>query len=199
MPHHSFIDLHKSIDEHQCFNRWQKKDAVGDKVSNTKLLLLGTLRYIGRAWILDDLGEVNGISREVNRIFLSTFLIYGSTILYKKWVLDPATKINVSSHERMFKLAGFDGCIGSTDATHVGILNCAAWVHNIHKGFKLKIPSRTYNMTVNHCHQILGSTSGHPATWNDKTLILFDELVSNVNDGIILNDYESIYLKQQRW
>ena len=45
-------------------------------------------------------------------------------------------------------------------------------------------------MTVNHCHQILGSTSGHPATWNNTTLIMFDELVRNVNDGIIPNDRE---------
>ena len=99
----------------------------------------------------------------------------------------------------MFKLAGFDGCIGSTDATHVGILKCAAWAHIIHKGFKLNIPSRTYNMTVNHCHQILGSTSGHPATWNNKTLILFDELVRNVNDGIIPNDHEFMLYEHDKY
>ena len=103
-----------------------KKDAIGDAASNTKLLLLGTLCYIGRSWTLDDLEEANGISREVNRIFLHTYLKYGSTVLYKKWVLDPVRKMNVSLHEKLFKMAGFNGCIGSTDATHVGMLNCAA-------------------------------------------------------------------------
>lgn len=190
MPYQSFIDLHKSIDCDPLFNRWGKTDTSGHLASNTKLLLLGTLRYIGRSWTLNDLEEANGISREVNRVFLHTFIIYGSTVLYKKWVLDPVRNMNVSSHEKLFKMAGFNGCIGSTDATHVGMLNYATWAHIIHKGFKLNIPSRTYNMTVNHCHQILGSTLGHPATWNDKTLILFDELVSNVNDGIIPNNYE---------
>ena len=104
----------------------------------------------------------------------------------------------MSSHERMFKLAGFNGCIGSTDTTQVGMLNCYAWAHIIHKGFKLNILSRTYNMTINHCHQILGSTLGHPATWNNKTLILFDELVSNVNDVIIPNDYEFILYEHDK-
>ena len=104
----------------------------------------------------------------------------------------------MSFHEKLFKMAGFNGCIGSTDATHIGMLNCAAWAHIIHKGFKLNIPSRTYNMTVNHCHQILGSTLGHPVTWNDKTLILFDELVSNVNDGNIPNDDEFMLFEHDK-
>ena len=37
-------------------------------------------------------------------------------------------------------------------------------------------------MTVAHTCQMLGSACGYPATHNDKTLIMFDELVSNVND-----------------
>ena len=96
----------------------------------------------------------------------------------------------VAKHEHLFNLAGFNGCIGSTDATHIGMLNCAAWAHILHKGFKLCIPSRTYNMTVAHTRQILGSTCGHPATYNDKTLIMFDELVSNVNDGLVPDNFE---------
>ena len=80
MPYESFIDLHESIDNHPLFQRWKTKDATGVAASNTKLLLLGTLRYIGRSWTLDDLEEANGISREVNCIFLNTFLKYVSTI-----------------------------------------------------------------------------------------------------------------------
>ena len=29
----------------------------------------------------------------------------------------------------------------------------------------------------------MGTTPGHPGTWNDKTLILFDSLISDVNKG----------------
>ena len=45
------------------------------------------------------------------------------------------------------------------------------------------MPSRTFNTTVSHTRQILGTTFGHPATWNDKTIILYDEMVRKVNDG----------------
>ena len=179
IPYQSFIALSEEIEAHDLFYRWTQKDAVGDDSSNIKLLLLGVFRYIGRAWTMDDIEEANGISREVNRNFINTFLVYGSTILYNKWVIEPAINRNTSDQERLFRMAGFNGCIGSSDATHVGMLSCPAWTHNMHKGYKLNISSRTYNVTVDHSRKILGSTEGHPATWNDKTLILFDRLLKN--------------------
>ena len=101
--------------------------------------------------------------------------------------------------EKLFRMAGFNGCIGSSDATHIAMLNCAAWAQVMHKGYKLSLPSRTYNMTVDHSRWILGSTMGHPATWNDKTLILYDELVCGVRDGNIHNDFEfMLYEKNEK-
>ena len=96
----------------------------------------------------------------------------------------------VAKHDHLFNLAGFNGCIGSTDATYIGMLNGAAWDYILHKGFKLCIPSRTYNMTIIHTRQIMGSTCGHLATYNDTTLIIFDEFVSNANDGLIPDNFE---------
>ena len=69
------------------------------------------------------------------------------------------------------------------------MLSCPLWASNSHKGFKLNLPARTYNVTVDHCRRILGSTSGHPGSWNDKTLVLFDELITQVKDGQIPNDF----------
>ena len=155
-----------------------------------KLLLLGSLRYIGRGWTFDDVHEANGISREVNRIFFEAFIEYGSTCLYKKHVLDLANSISISEHEKLFRQAGFNGCIGSTDATHVSMLNCASWASIGHKGFKLSFPARSYNMTVSHSRMILGTTSGHPSTWNDKTLIQFDPLISKIKFGHVPEDFE---------
>ena len=59
----------------------------------------------------------------------------------------------------------------------------------MHKGFKLNVPARIYNMTVDHSKTILASTPGHPGTWNDKTLILFDEFICGVNDGKLYQDF----------
>ena len=40
-------------------------------------------------------------------------------------------------------------------------------------------------MTVTYARQILGATEGHPAVWNYKTLVLFDDIIFNINEGII--------------
>ena len=62
LPYDTFITLSNDISTNPIFDRWNRCDAVGVKPSNRKLLLLGVLRYIGRAWTLDDIAEANGIS-----------------------------------------------------------------------------------------------------------------------------------------
>ena len=41
----------------------------------------------------------------------------------------------------------------------------------------------------------MGSTYRHPSTWNDKTLVLYDHFLNEVNDGKILDDYEFTLLE----
>ena len=69
IPYCFFEELSHDISNHEIFSRWSYSDAVGAPPSNLKLLLLGSLRYIGRSWTFDDIEESDGISREVNRIF----------------------------------------------------------------------------------------------------------------------------------
>ena len=96
---------------------------------------------------------------------------------------------NLIKQESNFSQAGFNGCIGSSDGTHVPMLKCSQWASNTNKGFKLNVPARTYNVTVDHSRRILHSTTGHPGTWNNKTLILFDDYICGVNEGNIHHDY----------
>ena len=44
-------------------------------------------------------------------------------------------------------------------------------------------------MTVNHKRRILHTTSGHPACFNDKMLVLFDSLILKLKNG----KYNDIY------
>ena len=76
------------------------------------------------------------------------------------------------------------------------MIKCRQFAQNTHKSFKLYCPARTYNVTVDHTRRILGSTSGHPGTWNDETLVLFDELIYKVKNGKIPNDFEFKLLKR---
>ena len=96
----------------------------------------------------------------------------------------------MSNQEKMLKMTGFDGCKGSSDATHVTMFKFSAWASNMNKGFKLNLPTRTYNATVDHSQRILCSTTGHPATWNDKTLVLFDPLLTKVKDRQVHQNHE---------
>ena len=57
MPHHSFIELHDNIIDHEMFCSWTSNDAAGVKPSDTKLSLLGALCYIGKAWTFDEIEE----------------------------------------------------------------------------------------------------------------------------------------------
>jgi hypothetical protein len=85
-------------------------------------------------------------------------------------------------------MTGFPGAIGSTDATHIMLERVSYCLRQTHIGFKMSHTARTYNITVNHRRQILVTTSGHPAPWNDKTLALFDNFMTNLKDGIIMDD-----------
>jgi hypothetical protein len=109
--------------------------------------------------------------------------------LYKELVVAPSSVEEVSSHMKEMELAGFPGSAGSTDATHVRILNCRYGYRQQHLGPKEKYTSRTYNITANHRRRILATTDGHPARWNDKTIVLFDEFINNIKNGK-LDNYE---------
>ena len=194
LPYSEFIDLAEELISNELFSRWTRPDCSGSKPTDYRLLLLGSLRYLARSLTFDDLEEYTFVSAEVHRVFFFAFIEYGSTILYKKHVTIPAHNMSYSSTTKLFHQAGLNGCLGSSDGTHVGMQRCPAWATINHKGFKLAIPSRNYNATVTHCHQIMGTTFGNPGTWNDKTLVLFDELIRGVHESKIFYDYEfSLY------
>ena len=60
----------------------------------------------------------------------------------------------------------------------------------MHLGYKLKSTARTYNLTVNHRRRILGTTKGHPARFNDKILVTFDDFVKSLRDGKYNDEYD---------
>jgi hypothetical protein len=125
IPYETFLNLSTDIKNDKGFDQWSRSDAVGDRPMDIKLLLLGCLRYIGRAWTYDDIYEANGISISTNRQFIFCFIKYGSTVLYKKWVIDSRISRNLNEQESLFRQAGFNGCTGSSDATHVPMLKCS--------------------------------------------------------------------------
>ena len=91
-----------------------------------------------------------------------------------------------------FANSGLPGAIGSMDATHVVL----EWRVNYklrqsHLGHKFTATARTYNIVCNHCRRVLSTTEGHPARWNDKSIVKFDHFVMGIKEGTVLlkNDF----------
>jgi hypothetical protein len=203
MPYHSFIGLLHLIREDgnaDYFRRWNldtSSSAISRRVSPIELLLLGSLRYLGRGWTFDDLEEATHISRDVHRCFFHEFCRFGAQKLYPKYVQQPRTLLDLNACEKEYREAGFPGCIGSSDATHIPLERVSYRIRQSHLGYKMSSTARTYNLTVNHRRQILHSTTGHPGRWNDKTLVRFDSFMNDLQNGVFNKDL-SFELKLQR-
>ena len=134
------------------FSQWHdgKATAALEPACPIPLLLLTTLRYLGRGWTFDDLVENTAMSQETIQLFLHAFLDYGSTVLYRCYVRAPTTAEEAAGHMKEFAKASYPGAVGLTDATHIKL----EWVfyrhHQAHVGFKMTHTAQTYNITVNH-------------------------------------------------
>ena len=80
LPYASYVmllDMISSDASIGLFDRWikayeRKHNNKNKKVSPIELLLLGSLRYLGRGWTFDDTKDVTYISRDVHRkIFIN--------------------------------------------------------------------------------------------------------------------------------
>ena len=177
------------------FQRWMTGEREGGchsvrqkrKISPMELLLLGSLRYLGRGWTFDDLAESTFVSRDVHRCFFHKFCAWGAKALYPMYVRLPTTLHDLRACEQEYNNAGFPGCIGSTDATHIPLEKVSYNLRQGHLGYKMPTTARTYNLTVNHRRQILHSTTGHPGRWNDKTLVRFDSFMADLRNGAFNN------------
>ena len=130
-----------------------------------------------------DLEEATGICQETCRQFFHSFIEFGSTNLFNKYVVMPDSTLDLDDCEKEFKMAGYPGCIGSSDASHVVMEKCGYRLRQLHLGFKLAHTARTYNITVNHRKKILSTTTGHPARFNDKTLAIYDAFIMKLKNG----------------
>lgn len=108
------------------------------------------------------------------------------------FVLTPPTPTPPEIEEvtRVFNMAGMPGCVGSTDATVVVMERCSWRLRQVHLGGKDSHTTKVFQITVDHKRRILASTAGLPGRWNDKTVVRFDDFVTRLHSGDLLNDLE---------
>ena len=187
------------------FDRW-RMEADGytgrknnKKVSPIELLLIGSLRYLGRGRTFDDIQDATKLSRDVHRCFSCAFTTFGEILLCPRYVCMPQTIADLRNCEsEEYAMAGFPGCIGSADATHIPLDKVTALICQAHIGYKLgsDATTRTYNLTVNHQRQILHSTTDHPGRWNNKTVVRFDSFMAELRNGAF-DDIMEFTLKRE--
>ena len=127
MPYDAFLDLVDQCKKSSHFHKWTKcKLHKYNKQQATPIALLVrcALHYLGRAWMLDYLVEAIVVNNEKNRLFIHNFIEFGSSTLYKKYVVSPSKLEKLNNCEAEYSMAGFPGCIGSTDASHVIMETC---------------------------------------------------------------------------
>jgi hypothetical protein len=173
LPYKQYLDLAQQVQSHELFDSWCGSKSNNKKVSPVKLLVLGSLRYLGRGWTFDDIEESTAIDNEVHR---------------QKWVKTPVDlpEANLNMHE--YSQVGFSGCVGSCDCTHIVTERCEYNLKNNHLGAKSSLTTRTFNLTCNHRRRILHTTNGGPGHWDDQSMVRLDTFVSGIRDGSVLND-----------
>ena len=195
LPFDEFKRLLATVSEHDLFGRWTRNDAAGQKSSPLGLLLLGSLRCLGRGLTFDDLEEYTAIDEETHRQFFHQFTLCGERVMFPQCVRMPTTAAECSTHMSEFTTGGLWGAGFSADATNAIMWRCEHNLKQANTGWKSTHPARSHNVCVNHRRQILSSTRGHPSRWNDKTLAWADPLMKGIHTGRILQDVEFTLLE----
>ena len=138
------------------------------------------------------MADADHCERVGNRTAFHLFLKYGSSVLFRRYVVFHTAAEEAQAHMHEMEMVGFPSCVSSTDTTHITMNRCSNKHCLLHVGFMLKFPSRAYNVSVNHKWQILFSTDGHPASWNDKTLQEFDKVMGQIQSGHLFADVKFI-------
>ena len=191
LPYDLFLSMVREISEHAAFTQWSNKmDCTGIAGTPIELLLLGTLRILGRDCKFDCIASQIKVSIATIHSFFHKFCLYGATTLFEKHVKYPTTRHELHAQMMDYARLGLHGAVGSMDATHIASIRIPSSIAQAHKSFKSSHTARSYNITVNHKCRILHSTRGFPARMNDKSIVRYDDFYLKILHGEIGNDVE---------
>jgi hypothetical protein len=124
-------------------------DATLKGAYGVPLLTLGTLRMLlARHLMFDDLEDMNGISKETNRLFYHNFIDY-LTLLSNEIIHLPMTDVELKHVSDFYSKLGLPGCAGSADCVHLFWDKCPTPLVRQCRG-KGKYPSVVFQVVVSH-------------------------------------------------
>lgn len=153
-----------------------RPDARGVYAIDNDIKVVMALKRLTSQLSYKDIGYLCNLSEESARKSFLSFIDFCSNQLYKEHVVWP-TALNglLDRTLREYNAAGLPGCMGSMDSTHWEWGMCPAGNVSIFKG-KEGYACIRYNVTVNHSRRVLHVSQGYPGTYNDKTIVKYDDL-----------------------
>jgi hypothetical protein len=142
IPFPVFEKLLKILEDSKKFEK-AEFDCCGQPSAPLELLLLGSLRVLGRGICFDGLCEGSFISEEVHRVFFHKFCGFIAEALFPVYCAPPTKPEDIMRVMNEYDVLGFPGCIGSTDCVHVAWDRAPASLSANYTG-KEKYPSLSY-------------------------------------------------------
>ena len=112
LPYTRYTDILTQIKIDDRFKHWCGFKTYAKSTSPVELLLLGSLRYLGRGWTFDDMEELTAISISVHCKFFHAFIDFGCTTLYSVHVSTPVNLAEAQSNMAEYTEAGFLDALG---------------------------------------------------------------------------------------
>ena len=100
----------------------------------------------------------------------------------EKYIKLPSTEVEIENNCREYVACGFPTTLGSVDCVHIRLWNCSDNFKILASG-RLKHPTRSYQVIVNHRKDILSVTRGYCGTTSDKTIAKMDPSLTEIRNG----------------
>ncbi len=162
LPYAEFYDLHQTLIQEGVWEDGYVKGAVPFELVDSRLLLLGSLAFLGCAITWEHISDSNGCSVGHNRDFFREFVEWGH-MKAKETIRLPSNIDDVPFVSRDYEIRLFPGCVGSMDGVHFRWDGCPAGLRNECTG-RSKKPTVAFQMVVDHNRRFIGVSKGKKFT-----------------------------------
>ena len=156
--------------------------------------LCASLRYLATGNSFDSMEDAFHISSQtLRRFFWKKFIPWMMENKYAEVVRAPRSFAELAAVVDAYRAAGFDGCAGSVDGTHVAWLGFRAGDRAEFTG-KEGYPTLVFGVTVDHTYKIMHITRAHPGATNDNVVMLDDDFHQKLMHSELYSNFEfSLY------
>ena len=158
-----------------------RKKRRGTPPTPIEVKVLSALYRLGSGSIPRTISRLFNISTSLNDQFFKDFCAHYAQ-KYEEYCRPPSSDDEIREVEEVYSKMGLPWCVGSTDGVHVAWSSCPSALLSRHKGAK-GMPTRSFNVTVDHRRFIHAVASSKPGTINDKTAVRYDQYLCTVRQG----------------